>query len=276
VLRNIFARKPQGSLPDFMIIGAPKCGTTSLFEYLCCHPNLARPTRKEIHYFDENFERGLAWYRRHFPIVEQPQMTGEATTAYLFAKNAPARAAALVPNAKIIAVLRDPVRRVISHYWHNQRHGRVRGDFESYFREALSPNQERETNQARQFIHYPVQWGFYKEQIERWFDHFPREQFLFIRFEDLASDGAAQTRKVFDFLGLPEAVIDTGTVFNASPSYPVEASDITRRLAEVYRKKNAGLDRLIGAQFIWEPVPSTTPREGNAGAGILRPTAVHV
>ncbi len=116
----------QGSLPDFMIIGAPKCGTTSLFEYLCGHPNVARPRRKEIHYFDERFERGLAWYRRHFPLVEKPQITGEATTAYLFAKNTPARAAALVPDAKLIAVLRDPVRRVISHYWHNKRRRRAR------------------------------------------------------------------------------------------------------------------------------------------------------
>jgi hypothetical protein len=241
----------QGSLPDFMIIGAPKCGTTSLFEYLCEHPDVARPARKEIHYFDEKFARGLPWYRRHFPRVEKPRITGEATTAYLFARDAPARAAALMPDAKLIAVLRDPVRRVISHYWHNKRLGRVRGDFESYFREALSPNAERETNQARQFINYPVQWGFYKEQIERWFEHFPHEQFLFLRFEDLASDGTAQTQRVFDFLGLSPLAIDAAEVFNAGPSYPVEVNDITRRLSEIYAEKNAGLDRLIGPQFIW-------------------------
>jgi hypothetical protein len=252
VLNSLFARK-QGSLPDFLIIGAPKCGTTSLFQYLCGHPNLKRPTRKEIHYFDENFRRGVAWYRRHFPVVQSPDITGEATTAYLFAKEAPARAAALVPDAKIITVLRDPVRRVISHYWHNQRRGRVRGDFESYFHEALSPNAERETNQARQFINYPVQWGFYKEQIECWFEHFPREQFLFVKFEDLAQNSAKQTQHVFEFLGLPTAAIDTAAAFNVSPSYPVEENAITRRLTEIYRQKNAGLDRLIGAEFNWEP-----------------------
>jgi hypothetical protein len=96
-----------------------------------------------------------------------------------------------------------------------------------------------------------VQWGFYKEQIEHWFDYYPREQFLFLRFEDLASDGEAQTQKVFDFLGLPPAAIDAGKVFNAGPSYPVEENDITRRLAEIYREKNAGLDQLIGSQFVW-------------------------
>ncbi|HUB84468.1 MAG TPA: sulfotransferase domain-containing protein [Rhizomicrobium sp.] len=254
---KFFVKKPQGSLPDFLIVGAPKCGTTSLFEYLCGHPDVARPARKEIHYFDENYARGLRWYRAHFPIAGPTHITGEATTAYLFAKDAPARAAALVPDAKIIAVLRDPVRRVISHYWHNQRRGRVRVSFESYFEEALSPNQDRETNQARQFIRYPVQWGFYKEQIERWFDCFPPEQFRFLRFEDLIADTQNQTRAAFEFLGLPDAAIDTGKIFNASPSYPVEASAITDRLAEVYRKRNAGLEKLIGARFTWDaPVPS--------------------
>lgn len=268
---KFFARKQQGSLPDFLIIGAPKCGTTSLFEYLCGHPNLARPTRKEIHYFDENYARGLPWYRRHFPVVAPGQITGEATTAYLFAKDAPARAAALVPDAKIIAVLRDPVRRVISHYWHNQRHGRLRVSFERYFEEALSPNQERETNQARQFIRYPVQWGFYKEQIERWFDCFPREQCLFLRFEDLVADSQAQTRKVFDFLGLPDAAIDTGKIFNASPSYPMESSEITDRLAEVYRKRNAGLEQLIGSQFTWEAPTASHGREPVLGEAVAVP-----
>ncbi|HEY5337904.1 MAG TPA: sulfotransferase domain-containing protein [Rhizomicrobium sp.] len=255
MLRRLFSRRVDGSLPNFLIIGAPKCGTTSLFEYMAGHPRIARPTRKEIQYFDENYERGLSWYRGHFPNVEAPQITGEATTAYLFAKDAPARAAALVPDAKIIAVLRDPVRRVISHYWHNERRGRVRGDFESYFREALSSNAGRETNQARQFINYPVQWGFYKEQIERWFAHFPRRQFLFIRFEDLVADTGAHMKSVFEFLELPPTAVEHGRIFNESPAYTTGQSAITRELADVYREHNAGLDTLIGPQFVWSSPP---------------------
>src|SRR5262249_42266670 len=155
-----------------------------LYEYLCQHEYFARPLRKEVHYFDENFERGPDWYSRHFPAVQFPQITGEASTAYLFAPRAAERAAALVPHVQILAVLRDPVRRVISHYWHNVRRGRVNGDFESYFHEALSDNSTRETNQARSFNRYPVQWGFYKEHIGRWLDRYPREAFHFVRFED--------------------------------------------------------------------------------------------
>jgi hypothetical protein len=249
VLRYLFSRR--GGLPDFIIIGAPKCGTTSLFEYLSLHDNVARPRRKEIHYFDENYERGEAWYRRQFPHVEAPRITGEATTAYLFNKDAPARAAALVPNAKLIAVLRDPVRRVISHYWHNQRRGRVNVDFETYFTQALSPDADKQTNQARQFIDYPVQWGFYKEQVERWFAQYAREQFLFLRFEDFVSDNAAQMQRVFDFLGLPPMAVDGAKVFNESAPYKMQDDAITRRLTDLYREKNAGLDKLIGPQFVW-------------------------
>ncbi len=251
MLHNLFASRRWGRLPDVLIIGAPKCATTSLYAYLSRHERFAPARRKEIHYFDENFERGPSWYSRQFPAVEAPRITGEASTAYLFARPAPARAAALIPAVKIIAVLRDPVRRVLSHYWHNVRRGRVKGDFDGYFREALSANHERETSQARLFSYYPVQWGFYREHIERWFHHFPREQFLFLRFESFVADTGAGMRRVFEFLELPPIAIPAGEAFNASPPYPVADNEITRRLAEIYRRENAGLDGLIGPEFVW-------------------------
>jgi len=251
MLHNLFAAPQWGHLPDVVIIGAPKCATTSLYAYLSRHELFAPARRKEVHYFDENFERGPDWYRRQFPAIERPQITGEASTAYLFSKPAPARAAALVPAVKIVAILRDPVRRVLSHYWHNVRRGRLNGDFDSHFREALSANHARETSQARLFTYYPVQWGFYREQIERWFGHFPREQFLFLRFETFVANTGAEMRRVFQFLELPSIAIPHGEVFNASPPYAVADNDVTRRLAEIYRKENAGLDRLIGPEFVW-------------------------
>jgi len=251
VLRGLFPTRQKGRLPDVLIIGAPKCATTSLYAYLSQHERFAPARRKEIHYFDENFTRGPDWYRRQFPEADFPQITGEASTAYLFAKPAPQRAAALVPDVKLIAVLRDPVRRVLSHYWHNVRRGRVKTDFESYFHEAMSGNNECETNQARLFTHYPVQWGFYREHIERWFAHFPREQFLFLRFEDFVTDVNAGMRQVFEFLGCSPITIRTREILNASPPYPVPENETTRRLADIYRRENAGLEQLIGAQFVW-------------------------
>lgn len=241
----------RGRLPDILIIGAPKCATTSLYAYLCQHDRFARARRKEIHYFDENFARGPDWYRRQFPAASSPQITGEASTAYLFAPRAAARAAALVPHAKILAVLRDPVRRVISHYWHNVRRRQARGGFEAYFREALSDNQARAMSQARAFYRYPVQWGYYKEQIARWLDHYPRAAFHFIRFEDFVADPNGHMDRVFEFLGLPAFELGNCAALNASPPYTVEESEITRRLADIYREKNAGLEQLIGPQFAW-------------------------
>jgi Sulfotransferase domain len=251
VFGDLFTKK--GGLPDFMIIGAPKCGTTSLFQYLGAHPLIENPRRKEIHYFDENYHRGDAWYRRRFPFVEKPMLTGEATTAYLYAKDAPARAHALVPNAKLIVVLRDPVKRVISHYWHNQTRGRIKVDFDTYFREALSDNYRNAKDQAESFIRYPVQWGFYKEQVERWLRHYPRKQFLFLRFRDFTNDAPVQINKVFEFLGVDPVAVPTGKVFNASEPYEMEKGPIIDRLYELYARKNAGLDQLIGPQFKWDP-----------------------
>jgi hypothetical protein len=124
-------------------------------------------------------------------------------------------------------------------------------DFEGYFREALSGNHARETNQARSFVHYPVQWGYYREHVQRWFDHFPREQFLFLRFEDFVTDTEGQMEKVYAFLGLTPVRVEQGLIFNQSPPYSVAEGGVTARLAEIYREQNAGLESLIGAEFTW-------------------------
>jgi hypothetical protein len=104
------------AMPDFLIIGTMKGGTTSLYHYLLTHPQIAAATRKEVHFFDKNFHRGIAWYRTQFPSLIQCDMaetrqgqrviTGEATPNYLFHPHAPARAALVVPKAKLI-VLHD-------------------------------------------------------------------------------------------------------------------------------------------------------------------------
>ena len=104
-----------GPLPGFLIIGAQKSGTTTLFAMLGTHPQLTRPTDKEVHYFSLHYERGEAWYRRHF----KGEIAFEASPYYIFHPAAPERIRATIPNAKLIAILRDPVQRSISHYFHS-------------------------------------------------------------------------------------------------------------------------------------------------------------
>ena len=119
------------SLPDFIIIGAQKSGTTSLYSYLSQHPQLLPSIRKVVHFFDggldasvDTFENGEAWYRAHFPItkhMKSHRKTFEASPLYIFNPLAPKRIYDLVPKAKIIALLRNPTERSISHYYHEKR-----------------------------------------------------------------------------------------------------------------------------------------------------------
>ncbi|MEJ2557594.1 MAG: sulfotransferase domain-containing protein, partial [Anaerolineae bacterium] len=119
-------------LPDFLIIGAQKCGTDSLFRYLGGHPCIKLASSKEAHYFDLKFDKGINWYRSHFPLIpykysvkrlrKQDLITGEATPYYLFHPHAPGRAAAIVPHVKLIVLLRNPADRAYSHYNHEVKY----------------------------------------------------------------------------------------------------------------------------------------------------------
>ena len=116
-------------LPDYLLIGAQKCGTTSLYNYLVSHPEVRRCLRKEVGYFDQHFDRGLAWYLAHFPMksfVGFQQVTGEATPDYYYSPQAPQRAHLVMPQAKLIILLRNPVDRAHSQYWHLFSRGRER------------------------------------------------------------------------------------------------------------------------------------------------------
>ena len=128
------------AMPDFLIIGTQRGGTTSLYNYLLARPQIAAATRKEVHFFDNNFHRGIPWYRAHFPSLIQGDMaetirgqrfiTGEASPYYLFHPHAPARAALVVPKAKLIVLLRNPVDRAYSHYCRMVKKGRETLSFE--------------------------------------------------------------------------------------------------------------------------------------------------
>ncbi len=117
---------PFRVLPDFVVIGAQRSGTTSLYNNLVEHPQIASCIRKEVHYFDAYFERGSYWYRGHFPRAAElrrlarrhgaPVLTGEATPMYLFDPPCRRRLAELVPDAKLLVLLRDPVAREYSQY----------------------------------------------------------------------------------------------------------------------------------------------------------------
>src|SRR5215213_1565056 len=126
-------------LPNFIIIGAQRGGTTSLYRYLTEHPSIGAAYRKEVHFFDRHFDKGMAWYLAHFPARGEFPIVGEASPFYLFHPAVPGRIHAAVPQARFIALLRNPIDRAYSQYHMKSRH-----DLETLsFEDALAQEGER-------------------------------------------------------------------------------------------------------------------------------------
>jgi hypothetical protein len=262
------ATGPLRILPDFIIIGAQKCGTSSLYRYLAVHPTVVASAGKEVHYFDWNYRRGTRWYRAHFPTdlsrhifrmrTGQRLVTGEATPYYLFHPHVPRRIKGLVPRVKLIALLRDPVERALSAYEHQVRAGTESLPFlEAIDREGerLAKDTERLTGDDtynsrthRRFSY--LARGVYADQLESWFEIFPREQLLVIRSEDLFEESAAVFAQVLDFLGLPRWQPRDFPRFN-SAEYGVMDANVRRRLTDYFAPHNQRLYALLGRDFRW-------------------------
>jgi hypothetical protein len=200
--RLVAAGRP---LPDFLLIGAQRSGTTALFAALGSHPDVQVAVRKEVHYFDLNFERGTRWYRAHFPRRREGRVVGEATPYYLAHPEASGRAGRLLPDARLIACLREPTARAWSQWAWNRRERRE----DLGFLAALRAEPERlaadERTGSRRSAHQQVGYldrGRYAAQLERWLSHFDSEQLLILRHEDLWSDPATTLARVQRHLGL--------------------------------------------------------------------------
>lgn len=246
------------SLPQAVILGAQKSGTSSLHYYLVQHPGVIAPLRKEVHYFDLNHARGEAWYRAHFGRVGKPGLNLDSSPYYLFHPAVPARLHALVPDARLVVLLRDPVRRAYSHYWHERDKGRESLAFE----EAIAAEPARieaaherlasgalEVSAEHQHFSYLAR-GRYAEQLERWLALYPRERLLALRFEDLVRDPLAVLNRTLGFLGLPPA----GSVrleARNTRRYPPLAEATARRLREYFEPHNARLEALLGHPMGW-------------------------
>lgn len=193
------------TLPDFIIIGGMKCATTALYFYLAKHPKVIPAVRKEVHFFDSHYSKGLDWYRGHFPfyrnyipIVSSSKefITGEASPNYMIYPHAPKRIAETLPKAKLIVVLRNPVDRAYSHYKHQVRVGKETLSFE----EAIDREDERIEGELEKMIEDEtyvslkyslfsyLHRGIYVDQLKAWFNYFKREQILILETENLISE----------------------------------------------------------------------------------------
>jgi hypothetical protein len=251
LVRPYVVLSPLRALPDYMVIGAQKSGTWSLYDALCQHPLIVPARRKETHYFSLNYSRGPTWYRSQFPLrraLTGGKLTGEATAYYLFHPGAPKRARGLVPHARLIVILRDPMTRAYSQYRHEVREGRETLSFEA----ALAAEEERlSTGDTFHFHrHSYAARGRYAEQLERWFGFFPREQFLILIAEEFFADPQSIVDKVAEWLGLPHATIGDLSPKNVGNAGMLDAAT-SQKLRAAFEPHNAHLAVLLGRELPW-------------------------
>jgi hypothetical protein len=259
------ATAPVRTLPDFIIIGAQKCGTTFLYQLLVQHPHVKPAFAKEVHYFDLNFGRGDNWYRSFFPLQirnSHTYITGEASPYYLFHPHAPKRASAVVPDAKLIVLLRNPVDRAYSHYQHQVE--RVKGGARETltFEEAIEAEERvlpGEVSKMLQDEYYEssshrtrsyLSRGIYIDQLLVWSSFFQRKQMFILKSEDLFYDTTKPLQGLLDFLDIAHWAPEKYAIPNKREYTGV--SPLTRqRLDEYYKPHNQRLYEYLGVNLGW-------------------------
>lgn len=245
-------------LPNFLIIGTNKSGTTSLYHYLNSHPDIYMSPLKEPHFFsfegenlklrgpDNTFARindyaitDFEEYKKLFSEVQNEQRVGEASTMYLYYKKSAERIKKYIPDAKLICILRNPVERAFSNYLHAKTDGDEPADS---FREALDLETERIKSGWGPLWHYK-QVGFYSEQIKKYLRLFSEKQMHFIIFDEYKKDRDRILDEVFDFLGVnPNVDIEDELVYNKSG---FNKSSIKQKLYKYHRRRDSISRRLF-------------------------------
>ena len=267
-------------LPDFLVIGAKRGGSTSFYYDLLQHPQLAalfpRPellpmkqrATKGVHYFDLFYDRGERWYRSYMPSsrsrrrqerrIGAPVLVGEASPYYLFHPLAARRAAELVPQAKLIVVLRDPAMRTYSHWKERRRNGAE----ELGFRAALAAESERLGDDHERLARGEIRYSYAHEQqsyarqseydrsLATWLESFPSGQLLVLASEDYYASPQTELSRAVDFLGLNPFQFDTGTVHNAAAGERLDAETM-QLLNARFAPNNARLFDLVGRTLPW-------------------------
>jgi len=253
-------------LPDFIIIGAARSGTTHLLGQLNAHPNVL-PGPRETHFFDSHrYTYGLAWYRLRFPASTarreavagglHPVLTGESSPSYLSHPNAPARVARGVPEARLLVLLRDPTARAASHWaWSLRQSGETRSFREVVEAEIGPPGDTaglRIPRDKRPGDPLVVRRGIYQPQLERWQTHFSRDQVLVIQSERWFRDPVTVMAEVCDYLGLPRLERLPRVMRNRNKPHEPYDPEVLARLREFYRPYNEALADHLDMDLDWD------------------------
>lgn len=254
-------RKLRGE-PSFFIVGAEKAGTTSLHDYINQHPAVVESHRKEVQYFSRYFYKSWDWYRAHFPLRRrlEGKICGEGSPYYIFHPYAAERIHSTLPQARIIMLLREPITRSISQYYHEVAKRRETLPLE----EAIAAEDERTKGELERMVtprylpfrheHFSyVAKSAYADQVERYLRVFPRSQVMVIQSERFFRETADVVREVFDFLGVDSTFVppDLQPANVSSRKKEALEPETMRRLEHYFSEQNERLYNVIGERYDW-------------------------
>jgi Sulfotransferase domain len=245
-------RATEGPLPNFVVLGTQKGGTSYFYRLLTEHPLVRKAVAKELHFFDNKFAEGVGWYRRCFPKGErldgQRTITGEASPSYLFEQQVPERMARIVPEARLIALLRNPVDRAYSHYQMEVRRGKEARSFEEATEEEMTSAEGE--GYSIDVPHAYLRRGLYAEQLKRFSFFANRDQLLVVKSENLFTRRLEVLERVLRFLGLPPFESTLAPPAGRASYEPMDP--VTRRRLEAFfAPHNERLYDLLNTDFGW-------------------------
>lgn len=270
-------------LPTFCIVGTHKGGTSSLLQFVCRHPQVGRPERKEVHFFDRHYDRGLDWYAGQFPTTRRLRRlvhVGEATPAYMYDIQARERMVEALPGLSIVVTLRDPVSRAYSHYWHARRYGKEELSFEDAL--AAEPARLADASPRIRNSYSYIDRGRYVGQLQALEKLYGREAICVTTLEQTIADPQTEIGRVLGHLGLDSKRVSSWEMPQANAhtsitpgqrrrlrdagkelpqeqvGYPPMPADTRADLRQVFAEDDALLRQWLGWDRLpWNPAATT-------------------
>jgi len=251
---------PLRVLPDLIVIGVVRSGTTSLYHYLSQHPSITKSAYDELGYFDSNYKLGLNWYKSFFPsiftkkkIIKKSRkfITYDVTPFYIYHEKAPKRIHELLPNCKLIVILRNPIDRCYSNYFLTNQQETFE-DIIKNEKKILNQIDKHNVKKYYEFVHTSMLGrSLYAEQLENWYKLFSKDQILIIKSEEFAIQTNKIMNEIFNFLELEHFDIPDNSKKNKI-HYDMMKKETRDDLIEFFRPYNQKLYSLIGKNFDWE------------------------
>jgi len=211
-------------LANFLVIANKRCGTSWLNHNLATHPDIFMAGNKGVHFFDQEFNKGLGHYAAFFSESAEEKRRGETEHSYFWNDKVPKRIHATLGNVPMILSLRQPIERAYSHFQLlNRKQGKAWPNFDDF---------EKVINYSFENNHKMTAWGFYGRQLKLYCEYFPIETFHFIKFEEINQNPLQTIREVFDFLGVDNGFVPPLLMkkWTAATNVPIDTGELKGRI----------------------------------------------